>query len=220
MTVASTVAVIVPVAGRDDHLRRLLDALERQIRPPDEVVVADMADARPVLASAAPAVRRVAIAGGNCGWPLAAARNRAAATTDADVLVFLDVDCLPGPSLVADYLVALECAWGALACGRVRYLRQGWDERAPLDGQSDHHPVRPLVAAPPIDEDHPDLVWSLNFAARAETWAKVGGFDEGGTPGLDERAARRVDVGEQVRSCEGHVGDHPTDGPPAGSDAP
>lgn len=179
MTASTTVAVIVPVAGRDDHLRRLLTALDRQIRRPDEVVVADMADARPVLATASTAVRRIAIPTGDRGWPLAAARNRAAAATDADVLVFLDADCLPDPALIADYLVGLATAPDVLACGRVRYLCEGWDEGRRLDEQSHHLPARPLVATATVDDDHPDLFWSLNFATRASTWASLGGFDEG-----------------------------------------
>ena len=43
----------------------------------------------------------------------------------ATVTIFLDVDCIPHRRLVADYDAALAEHPGALACGRVRYLRRG-----------------------------------------------------------------------------------------------
>jgi GT2 family glycosyltransferase len=181
VTRPSAIAVIVPSAGRDEHLRRLLAGLAAQRRPPDDVVVADMDDARNVLAGAPLAVRRHVVAGGDGPLPVARARNASAATSDADVLVFLDVDCLPHRDLVADYADALAGAPPVLACGRVRYLRAGWDDRWPLDEQSDPLPTRPAVVAPSVDHGRPDLFWSLNFAVTAATWQTLGGFDEGYT---------------------------------------
>ena len=178
MTAAATVGVVVPAAGRDDHLRRLLGGLARQTHPPDDVVVADMGDATAVLAASPLPVRRHPVPADGPALPLAAARNAAAAATDAEVLVFLDVDSLPHCDLVADYAGALS-RWGpVLACGQVRYLRQGWDDNISLQQQSDPHPARPTVVRPTIDGDRPDLFWSLNFATQALTWRRLGGFDE------------------------------------------
>ena len=175
----ATVAVIVPAGGRDDHLRRLLDGLAGQTRPADDVVIADMGDATAVLHAAPLTVRRHRVAATDAGLPLAAARNGAAATADAEVLVFLDVDCIPHRDLVADYAEAVPAAEPALTCGRVRYLRRGWDVERPLDEQSDPHPARPLVDVATVDRDQPDLFWSLNFATDVATWRRLGGFDEG-----------------------------------------
>ena len=178
MSAAATVGVVVPAAGRDDHLRRLLGGLARQTHPPDDVVVADMGDATAVLAASPLPVRRHPVPADGPALPLAAARNAAAAATDAEVLVFLDVDSLPHCDLVADYAGALS-RWGpVLACGQVRYLRQGWDDNISLQQQSDPHPARPTVVRPTIDGDRPDLFWSLNFATQALTWRRLGGFDE------------------------------------------
>ena len=44
-----TVAVITPVAGRTDHLTRLLDGLTTQHRPPDETIVVDLAPYEPAV---------------------------------------------------------------------------------------------------------------------------------------------------------------------------
>ena len=193
-----TVAVIVPVGGRDDHLRRLLDGLARQSRPADDVVIADMGDATTVLHTAPLAVRRRCVPPTGARLPLAAARNGAAASTDADVLVFLDVDCIPHGDLVADYAHAVPASGPALTCGRVRYLRRGWAVERPLDDQSDLHPARPVVDVATVDRDRPDLFWSLNFATDAETWHRLGGFDEGYTG----YGAEDTDLGRRAQAAE------------------
>ena len=177
----AAIAVVIPAAGRDAHLQRLIGGLAGQRRRPDDVVVADMGDARSILAEAPLPVRRQPVPAGAGPLPVARARNAGAAATDADVLVFLDVDCIPHRHLVADYANALADSPPALACGQVRYLRAGWDEQRSLDEQSDALPIRPIVAMPTVDGARPDLFWSLNFAVHAMTWQTLGGFDEGYT---------------------------------------
>ncbi|MCW2762452.1 MAG: hypothetical protein JWR85_2653 [Marmoricola sp.] len=119
------------------------------------------------------------------GLPLAMARNRGAQEAldlGMDVLIFLDVDCLPAPGLVAGYTQAVcthpETVWS----GPVTYLEPGLTEqqlRRPwlLD---EPHPARPSPDPGQVFRNaDPRLFWSLSFAVSAQTWRVVGGFHEG-----------------------------------------
>ena len=127
-------------------------------------------------------MERVVVDRADGALPLGAARNAGAAHLECDVLAFLDVDCIPSPSFVADHDAALATHGGALACGRVRYLRAGWQAAGPghdLDELSAPHPARPAPARDELDTDRHELFWSLNFAVRTATWERLGGFDTG-----------------------------------------
>jgi GT2 family glycosyltransferase len=117
--------------------------------------------------------------------PMAAARNlgaRTAIETGAELLIFLDVDCIPAPNLVGRYVCAAEDSEhrDSLLCGPVTYLRppgpDGYD-LASLPGMIDPHPARPAPDDGVIlaSTDH-RLFWSLSFAVTAEVWQRVGGF--------------------------------------------
>ena len=81
--------------------------------------------------------------------PLAAARNAARRgrwRAGADVLVFLDVDCLAGPSLVQAYADAARDRPDVLWSGPVTYLPPPGEHGYPLDGLDAldaPHPSRP-----------------------------------------------------------------------------
>ena len=72
-----------------------------------------------------------------------------------------------------------------VACGVVRYLAEGWDERA--DRTEPGHARRRSAPAPGsagarrADDRRRrhELFWSLNFAVTAATWRRLGGFDVG-----------------------------------------
>jgi GT2 family glycosyltransferase len=174
-----TVGVVVITADRDEHLGRLLAGLADQVRPADRVVVVDMAGSATPPTTAGVDVHRIVLTSDDGPLPLGAARNAGASAAGSDVVVFLDVDCIPHPRLVADYETSLAAHPGALACGRVRYLQQGWRGRAPaaLDACSAAHPARPAPDDDAIDHDRHELFWSLNFAVGAPTWHRLGGFD-------------------------------------------
>jgi N-acetylglucosaminyl-diphospho-decaprenol L-rhamnosyltransferase len=182
-----SVAVLTMVAGRPLHLHRLLAGLRRQHRRPDDTVVVEMRsdDAAPLLVPA-PARRMVLPAPTGSGLPLAAARNLAAASTDADHLVFLDVDCIPAPDLVARYVAVLDAHPGAIACGPVRYLERDWDTGLdvgafPTLADLGDRSAAPSSRRPPprqivLADDH-ELFWSLSFGVHRRTWELLGGFD-------------------------------------------
>ena len=103
-------AVITVARGRQEHLARqqaMLSALRWDVAR----VVVSMDD--PSLAAVTrqhPGVQTITVPVADPGrLPLAAARNagaEAALEAGAELLVFLDVDCLPGDRLLARYLQA------------------------------------------------------------------------------------------------------------------
>ncbi|MBR7741787.1 glycosyltransferase [Phycicoccus sp. BSK3Z-2] len=214
------VAVVTVVHGRHRHLRGQRWGLARQSRPADTHVVVAMGD--PDVAAVlddtpGPPAVVVDVPVEDDRLPLAAARNagvEAARRSAADVVVLLDVDCVPAADLVERYVAALapDVVRGrrpAVACGTVRYLdeettarpRDDWDEDLLLRG-SRPHPARP---SPPegaaVAGRDARLFWSLSFATTVEDWSAVGGFDEGylGYGGED------TDFGQRVIAADGHL---------------
>lgn len=190
-------AVITIASGRHEHLRRQRAGLAAGTRAPDRHVVVSMGDPELATVLGAPVVTLPA----GERLPLAAARNAGAAhalAAGADLLVFLDVDCIPGRELVARY--EETAADGALLCGPVTYLPPARDyPLSDLPRMTDPHPARP---APRPGEcrtggDHA-LFWSLSFATTAATWHTIGGFceDYTGYGGED------TDFGQRAR-CAG-----------------
>ncbi|MCE1177976.1 MAG: glycosyltransferase family 2 protein [Micrococcales bacterium] len=180
---ASSLAVVTIVAGRHEHLRVQREHL-RAAHPGLRHVVVSMGDPGVgEVVGADPCARVIQIPVAPEGLPLARARNvgaTAALAEGADLLVFLDVDCVPDPGLPAAYLSA--AARGGLLAGPVTYLEEGAvlpPPGASLLGLSSPHPARP--APPPgrvtVATDL-DLFWSLSFAIGAEDWRRVGGFCE------------------------------------------
>lgn len=183
------VAVVTVVHGRHRHLWLQQRSLAEGAVPPDDHVVVAMDDPR---AAWWPAPGRrphvVHLPRTDERLPLAAARNLGARTAierGADLLLFLDVDCIASPGLVLAYEEASRrpLTEDAVLCGPVSYLPP------PPAGGYDLHTVHALAtphAARPcpcpgdvvVDTDGHDLFWSLSFALTPQTWERVGGFDE------------------------------------------
>lgn len=194
--------------GRADHLANLVRGLELQTQHPDELIIAVMQPAAYELPATSFPVRQLVMGGD--AIPLAAARNAAALAAAGDRLVFLDVDCIPEPTLIADY-DRLLAEHDVLLMGEVLYLPRGALE-AGLDydrfaATGVQHSDR---AGPPEDEigictDY-RCFWSLNFAMRRSTFVAVGGFDERyvGYGGEDTDFGRAVaEAGVPLRWCRG-----------------
>nr|WP_240189394.1 galactosyltransferase-related protein [Nakamurella flavida] len=188
------VATVTIVTGRHRHLVNQQRGLAAGTRVPDVCVVVDMDDPEAAaltrsgpLAGTATEIRCVSVPV-TSGLPLAAARNAGAAAAlaaGADVVVFLDVDCVPSPTLVDTYARAVaDEAEPTLHCGVVRYLRPEIDAGAvhPADLSGEPHAARPVPAAGEVQRSEQwQLFWSLSFAVSPATWHRVGGFDEGYT---------------------------------------
>ncbi|NIZ90547.1 glycosyltransferase family 2 protein [Kineococcus rubinsiae] len=240
----TSTAVLTVVAGRHDHLRGQLIGLAASAQAPALHVVVSMGDpgVRAVVEGvpASAGTRRVVVdvaVPDDGELPLARARNAAAAAAldlGADVLVFLDVDCVPAPELVGTYAraassAALQAVPGpALLCGPVAYLPPEVRVTSPADlarlpAAAEPHRARPVPAAGEVvaaEESQWWLFWSLSFAVTAADWPRTGGFCEEyrGYGGED------TDVAASVRALGGtlfwvggalaHHQHHPVQDPP------
>lgn len=173
------ISVCTLAHGREDHLRNLVSGLNHSRRPPCELVVAVMQDNRYDLPSTSFPVRQVLL--GSKGICLAEARNTAAERARGELLIFLDVDCIPATGLIEDYAAASAFNEGVLM-GEVGYLPQGATEQgidyARFERLAVTHHDR---AGPPRGMvghcgDY-RCFWSLNFALPAATFRDLGGFD-------------------------------------------
>lgn len=175
------VSVVTLAKGRPDHLHNVVLGLARQSVLPAELIVAVMQDAAYDLPDAPFPVRQMMV-GAAGELPLAAARNAAARAASGDLLVFLDMDCLPTPTLVADYAAALA-DFDGLLMGEILYLpgganAPGWDYPA-LAAVAVRHSDR--RGPPPQGIERCNdyrCFWSLSFAMRRATFLAAGGFDE------------------------------------------
>jgi N-terminal domain of galactosyltransferase len=171
-------AVVTITSGRDAHLHRQRAGLAAD--PPDVHVVVGMGE-RPdvpgiVVETPVP----------DTGLPLAAARNTgasAAITAGAEMLVFLDVDCIPGPGMLSAYRDAAGTVPGpSVLCGPVAYLPPAPRGGYPATGLAELAPPHPARPAPAPGEVWPEprweLFWSLSFAVTAADWTRLGGFCE------------------------------------------
>lgn len=176
------IAVVTIVHGRRGHLALQHDGLKASTRATDQRVVVAMDD---VALEGADVVH---VPTDDLGLPLARARNvgaRRALDSGADALVFLDVDCIPSPGLVAAYerVLADPVTAGDVLCGAVTYLPPppdgGYDLRT-LGAAGVPHAARPCPPDGAIDRGHDryELFWSLSFAVSAQVWELLGGFDE------------------------------------------
>lgn len=174
-------SVLTLVRGRETHLRNLMKSLALQTSKPAELVIAWMqAAGAPDLPDPGCPVRHVLVPGEPL--PLARARNRAAEAAQGELLVFLDVDCMASPGLVAAYEAAASEEEG-LFLGEVLYLPEGAVgpvlDFAALDAAGRTHPSKPSVPERGVRRE-PDAgeLWGLSFALRAARWRDLGGMDE------------------------------------------
>lgn len=171
------VSVITINKGRDTHLARLLEGLSRG-QHPDECVVVSIGD-DPPMRDKTDFIRTVSFPNGDL--PLAAARNAGRVAASCDILIFLDVDCIPSNDLVLSLAAAARDHDGLICC-EVLYLLQGavtdgWTQ-AGLEAVGRLHPARSFPKSGVANEPNPGLFWSLAFAVRAATFDRLGGFDE------------------------------------------
>jgi GT2 family glycosyltransferase len=183
-------AVITTVHGRAQHLQRQLDGIAGSARLPDIHVVVAIDDAAmtDVVAASGHTAHVVHCDKDSGPLPVASARNvgaQAALNDGADLLVFLDVDCIPGRNMLCRYYQAVRDPEhrDALLCGPVTYLAppQDADVGYPpaIETMTNPHPARPAPRDGDIiaSTDY-ELFWSLSFALTSSTWRKIGGFYE------------------------------------------
>ncbi|GAA3949002.1 glycosyltransferase family 2 protein [Allohahella marinimesophila] len=212
----SDASVLTYGKGRHEHLCNLVLGLESQTITPTELIIAYMAD-EPYsnLPQASFPIRQIHVSADTAALPLAAARNAAAQAAVSSHLVFLDIDCIPSPRLVEDYIAALS-HWNGLLVGDVRYLRKGGN--AP--GWTPHtlmlasvvHAERRLPPKNGIERCTDYRVFSsMSFAARKTLFLEAGGFDEryDGYGAEDSDFSREMsELGIDIGWCAGATAFH------------
>lgn len=178
--------MVTVVSGRHEHLRAQLHGLAGSSITPWQHVVVSMGDTGVgELVDGRATIVEMDAPGPSL--PVARARNvgaRTATESGADLLVFLDVDCIPDRDLLKLYRSAAgeNRNRRSLLCGPVTYLAEGASVRtaADLRANTRPHPARP-DPPPGIVEigTNYDLFWSLSFATTPSTWNDIGGFHEG-----------------------------------------
>jgi GT2 family glycosyltransferase len=173
-----TVTVICPFHGDAAAGHAALAALAAlELRPGDEVIVADNTSGSVLAAAAAPPGIEVVVT--DAKRQAYTARNEAAARASGDWLLFTDADCAPAPDLIDRYFDhAPDERCGALA-GEVlaapgRGLVAGYGAARGLLSQAAFlgHPYRPMAV-------------TANLLVRRAAFEQIGGFAEGIRSGGD-----------------------------------
>lgn len=187
---AQIVVVTVCTPGRAEHLRSQRRAMAAHLPRARHVVVLPERPGTDELAAEISADGAIAVripAGPDL--PVSRSRNIGgdhAADLGARQILFLDVDCMPGPDLSRYYA---ELPANAVGLGPVTYLPEsaGAPDPAALPDFTDPHPARPFPARGlrRLRRDEYGMFWSLSFALHATLWRRLrtdfGGFDEGFT---------------------------------------
>ncbi len=181
-----TVSVLTIVKGRRRQLRNQLLGLAQSETLPDELVIAAMDALAPNELPEVPFPVRIVSVGSDDrdahALPLALARNTAGRAATSEVLVFLDVDCIPAADLLSVLAKAARETRGVVM-GEVRYLPEGQpvsDFRVgDLFQHGVEHPDRPHVPqGTTVESPAYYLLWTLCIAVQKSVFDEVGGLDE------------------------------------------
>lgn len=199
-----SVSALTIVRGREAHLLNQWKGWHQSEQKPDRWIIVGMdQDVEPPASDGSIEVITSRVDGGGESLPLARARNHAAKLCDSEVMVFLDVDCIPAPTMLS-HLTAAAVDEDRLWMGSPRYLPKNaatgdWSMQD-LQSSAVKHPLQPkLTSAQRLASTEYEKFWSLCFAVRKETFFRIGGFNESfaGYGGEDTDfafAARSADV--------------------------
>ncbi|MEM1111061.1 MAG: glycosyltransferase [Pseudomonadota bacterium] len=159
-----TVSVIIPTLN-ELTLRRTLDAVMRQDRPADEIIIVGQDEHG--ITDGLSALRFIDTGSPVCA---AAARNRAIQASIGSVVAFTDSDCIPARDWLSSHLRAHDR--GALVVGG-SVIPDGANYLAQADNVSMFHD---FMQGQPAGERF--LLPTLNLSVRREVVDKVGYLDE------------------------------------------
>ena len=198
-----SVAVIMPVYNRVDLLAKTVAGVRAQTYPAEllSVIVADDGSEEDVLAALAPVTAGISlevVRREHDGYGAGQARNLGAAAAQAEVLVFIDADCVPDRDLVtrharwhhfADNLVTIgsrhsldttEITTEALSTGSIDLRVAAFGTTNPDDEAFRHEDYRRSLHRRAAGQQTGNEVYrslvSSNFSIRADRFARSGGF--------------------------------------------
>lgn len=187
-----TASVVVPVKDDAAELRRCLDALAAQTRPPDEVVVVDNGSSDPSATVAAAAGARVV----RCDDPgIAAAASFGYDCAAGAFILRLDADCVPDPAWVAQVLGAFARDDAVVAVtGDARFVDGPAWLRAPLAAV--YLGAYRAVAATALGHR---TVFGSNLALRRDVWRDIRSEVHRHDPAIHDDFDLAFHVGERGR---------------------
>lgn len=179
-------SVLTLTRDRTPHLQNLLEGLSCSSQLPSECVVVHMNEPAEPIGDWPFSCCHYRYDSDKTLLPLAQARNFAASKAIGEWLLFLDVDCIPGESLVAAYQVACKQMPEAITMSAVRYLRRAIDidwqtatVESFLQSESEPNAKRDISSLSNLSlEPNYGLFWSLSFALHRSVFERLGGFSD------------------------------------------
>jgi len=178
-------SVIIPTLNEAPNLPILLQALQVQTRPPDEVIVAD-AGSTDGTVEVALRLGAVVVPGGKPG----PGRNAGARAATGDLFLFLDADVVPPPDFVDKLLLEFEQSGCVVATTLMEPLSDNLGERILVEAGNLY-----LQVIQPFSPQAPGfciIVWRKIHEA-------IGGFDEAAVLAEDfdyvQRASKHGEFG-------------------------
>lgn len=177
----SKISVLTITRDRTAHLTNLLKGLAQSSLWPDECIVIHMNEpAQPIGKWPFPCYHHAYQS--SASLPLAQARNFATKQATGEILIFLDVDCIPDQGAITAYQQGCNQAPTSIIMGAVRYLQASLSENwttPSLVQQSQPNANRDIsnLSALALEPNY-GLFWSLSFALRRPVFTRLGGFSE------------------------------------------
>lgn len=174
-------SVIITNFERNLNLKNTLKGLALQTILPMEVIVVNMGGNIP-RQQELPFVLRILNYDEKWQYlPVGSARNLGANNCSTDLLLFLDVDCIPSIRYCEKMLDANHQVGDSLIMGTPRYMLSGSKPDLSMHNlrkKSVHHPLRPIIYGV-IPQNCYEVFWSLCFSIPKTSFNRINGFDEG-----------------------------------------